>query len=346
MVVKRTLKRETEIDTLRKEIWDVTMEIYRLVGKRLSLAGKIAEMKNVKGSPVENTEVERKLREAVLEKCSSHGVNLNFGLRLLNLMIEESKRVQKEIVKEKSREKTGFSTPYAIFSKAREMERKGKSVIHLEIGEPDFGPPERVKKAVTEALKSGYSRYTESAGIPQLREKIATKVSERFQVEISPEQVMVTVGGRYAVFLCVASTLLPGDEAIVFEPAWPAYEGCVRSVEGKPVVVHTDLENGWKPDIDLLVESVNKSTRMIILNSPNNPTGKILEKNVFERIVEIAAENDVLILSDEVYSNFAFTSFSSILDFPDCKYVYVSSFSKAFGMTGFRNSFNTLRWRL
>jgi len=333
------LNKEVRIDALRREIRDITIEIFRLIGKRLSLARKIAKTKIQEGLSMEDREVERELREIVSEKCKSHGVNLNFGLRLLNLMIKESKNVQKTILDEKLKEETGSSTLYAVFTRAKKMEREGKSLIHLEVGEPDFGPPERVEEAVTAALNSGYVHYTEPAGVSQLREKIAATISERFNVDVSPEQVMVTVGGRYAVFLCVASTLLPGDEAIIFEPAWPAYRDCIEHVEGKPVVVSTSLESGWEPSVDLFLKSVNKSTKMIILNSPNNPTGKILGENALKQIVDVARKNNILILSDEVYSNFAFRPFRSILEFPDCRYVYVSSFSKAFGMTGFRIGF-------
>jgi len=148
--------------------------------------------------------------------------------------------------------------------------------------------------------------------------------------------VIVTVGGRYAVFLSIASILSPGEEAIIFEPAWPAYKDCVKSVQAKPVRISGKLESRWKPDLDALLQNINKSTKMIILNSPNNPTGKVIGNDVLERIVEIAKENDLFILSDEVYYYFAFKPFKGLLEFSDCKYVYVNSFSKAFGMTGFR----------
>jgi len=302
----------------------------------LSLTRKIGKAKLREGLPIEDLEAERRLRKLVSERCEAYGVDLNFGLRLLNLLIEEAKCVQNEIMKKGLRKKGGLSSPYAIFAKARQMERSGKPLIHLELGEPDFGPPEKVKKAVEEALNRGYAHYTESAGIPQLREKIATTIGQLFKTDISPKQVLVTVGGRYAVYLHIASALLPGDEAIILEPAWPAYKDCVKIVGGKPVIIPTDLEKDWEPSVDFLLECINESTKMIILNNPNNPTGKILDETVLKQIVDIAQENNLLILSDEVYSNFAFTPFKSILEFPESKQVYVSSFSKAFSMTGFR----------
>jgi aspartate aminotransferase len=324
-----------DINNLRKEIENVTAEIFNLVGKRFLLSREIAKAKMKMGLPVEDVDAERRLKEIISEKCKSYNIDLNFGLRLLNLLVEESKRIQESLA-EKTKEKMRFSAPYEVFAKAKEMERKGKTLIHLEVGEPDFGPPESVKEAVKDAVERGYTHYTETAGIPQLREKIASTINENFKTDISPDQVIVTVGGRYAVFLAISSILFPGEEAIIFEPAWPAYKDCVKNVQAKPVRISGRLENGWEPDLDALLQNVNKSTKMIILNSPNNPTGKIISGDILERIVEIAKENDLFILSDEVYSDFAFKPFKSILKFSDCKYIYVNSFSKAFGMTGFR----------
>jgi len=324
-----------DLDNLRKEIEEVTTEIFQLVGKRFALAQKVAQSKMKKGLPVEDVDAERKLKEIISKKCKAYGVDLDFGLRLLNLLIEESKNIQKDIIR-KTEEKASFSTPYEVFAEAKKLERTGRRLIRLDVGEPDFGPPEDVKEAVAEALKSGYAHYTETAGIPKLREKIASVNNELYHVNISPEQVIVTPGGRYAVYLGMASILSPGEEAIILEPAWPAYKDCVRAVQAKAVMVPSRLEDGWEPDLDALVERVNRLTKLIILNSPNNPTGKILGGDVLRHVVEIANEKGIYIMSDEVYANFAFKPFKSILEFQDCKFVFVDSFSKTFGMTGFR----------
>jgi aspartate aminotransferase len=330
------VRKESNINTLRKEIKKITIEIFKLIGKRMLLVREIGEKKRRKALSIEDLAVESRLRKSVLEKCEAYGVNPNFGVRILNLLIEEAKTVQNEMFEKYSIEKAKLITPYAFFTKARQMERNGKSVIHLEIGEPDFGPPEKVQKTLEEAVRHGYVHYTESFGIPPLREKIAENVNQNFNVNISPNQIIATVGGRCAVFLCIASTLLSGDEAIIFAPAWPAYENCVRDVGGRPIIIPTFLEKNWEPNIDYLLKYINKSTKMIILNNPNNPTGKIFDEKLLKQIVDVAKEKNILILSDEVYSNFSFTPFKSILEFPECNQVYVSSFSKKFGMTGFR----------
>jgi aspartate aminotransferase len=324
-----------EINNLRKEIEGITAEIFKLIGKRFALAQDIARAKREKSLPIDDVDVEKKLKEIVIKNCESYGVNLDFGLRLLNLLIEESKNIQRSIIKGVE-EKKAFSAPYEMFAEAKRLERMGKTLIHLEVGEPDFGPPEVVKEAVTEALRNNYAHYTETAGIPQLREKISSTVNERFNADVTPEQVIVTLGGRYAVYLCISSILSPGDEAIVFEPAWPAYKDCIRAAQARALTISSKIENNWELDLDALTSHINRLTKLIILNNPNNPTGKIFADDTLRQIVEIAQENDIFILSDEVYSNFAFKPFKSILEFSNCKYVFADSFSKTFGMTGFR----------
>lgn len=330
------LTEKPDIARLRREIERVTRQIISLTGRRFRLAKKIAEAKKRENLPVEEREVERNLREIVSRECGQNGVRLDFGLRLLNLLIEEAKRIEKEEIAEHGGEKTLQITPYTFFAKAKELERTGKSLIHLEIGEPDFGPPESVKRRTAQALDSGYARYTETAGIRELRAKIAEKVNQDFHTDISPKQVIVTIGGRYALYLCTATTLLPGDEVIILEPAWPAYGDCVKSLGCKAVRISATLENEWAPDLDLLNQSINESTRMIIMNYPNNPTGKILERKVMKEITETAKEHNLHLVSDEVYSNFFYTPFESVLKFPEGKCTYINSFSKTFGMTGFR----------
>ena len=330
------MKEKSSLDALRKESEDVLVEIMRLMGKRSSLARSIAETKMRQSLPIEDLEVERRLNRIVRQKCKAYGVDPNLGLRVLNLLIEESKNVQSKVMEKSLTKKAGSVSPYAVFERAKQMEKRGKRLIHLEIGEPDFGPPEKVKKALEEALHSGHTHYTETAGIPELRAKIAEIVTQRVGTDISPKQVLVTLGGRYAVFLCIATTLLPGDEALIIEPAWPAYKACVKRSEARPIIVPTELAKNWMMNIDSLQENISKSTKMIILNNPNNPTGKIFNNAVLERMVTMARENGIWLLSDEVYSSFAFSPFKSILEFPECRHVCISSFSKEFGMTGFR----------
>ncbi|MHA2209944.1 MAG: pyridoxal phosphate-dependent aminotransferase [Candidatus Thorarchaeota archaeon] len=228
-------------------------------------------------------------------------------------------------------------TLFEIFQTARRLEREGKNLIHLAIGDPDFGPPKRVIDATIEALKNNRTKYTDSAGIPEFRQKIASVVGGKFNRDLSEDDVIVTVGARQAINLCIDHLVGPGDEVIVIAPVYPPYLFSVRDVGAEPVLLFTDLETQWDPDIDKLVEAINRKTKMIITITPNNPVGKTLDRNTMKQIAEVASDNDIFVLSDEVYSTLNYgTEFASILEFSECKYTYVGSFSKEFGMTGYR----------
>jgi aspartate aminotransferase len=227
-------------------------------------------------------------------------------------------------------------TLHEIFQLARKLEREGKHLIHLEMGDPDYGPPKRVNDAVTEALKDNKTKYSSPEGLPALRQKIASTISERFGCDLSESNIVVSIGSRQAMNLCIDSKVKSGDEVVILAPHYPPYIYSIKDVGVKPVVLPTELENNWEPDIDALMESINESTRMIIIVTPNNPTGKIFSSNIVKQIAEIAVDNDIFVLSDEVYSTLNFTEFTSILEFSDCRYMQLGSFSKEYGMTGYR----------
>lgn len=321
----------SELEALREEVREVTNEIIRLTGLRFSLTKEIDRIKRSIKLPVVDYKVERDLKSSIIDACNKYNVDEHFGLRLLNLLIDEAVRMQKGMDKH-----TKAISVIDMFVLAKKMEREGSSVIHLEVGEPDFGPPEKVKRTTYDSIERGFTHYTEPAGIPDLRGEIANSVNKRFQINISPEQVAVTCGGRFSVYASILSTLFSGDEAVVIQPAWPAYVDCIEDVGSRAVVFKTKLEDGWRPDVESFSELLNDSTKLIVLNYPNNPTGKVLEKHDLKAIVELAKERDITILSDEVYLDYAFKPYNSILEFHDCKSIYVSSFSKSYGMTGFR----------
>lgn len=325
------MSENTRLDNLRSEIERVTLTIIDLVSQRNTLAHDIAVEKSRLSSPLVNPLVERHLRSVVSDRCRMNGVDSSFGLRLLNQLMEESIRLQNEILCPEA-----TYDGHEIFTRAKEMERSGEKVIHLEVGEPDFGPPVAVVQAMIDALGKRLTKYTQSTGIPVLREKIAKMLGRPYQREISPQEVVITVSGKYALFLGVASTLQAGDEAIIIDPSFPAYSSCVREVGARPVHVATDLESNWTLDVDIVEEHINNTTKLIILNSPSNPTGKVLDVQTCRNLVGLTVENDIRILSDEVYSTFSYTPHTSLLEFPLCNQIVVKSFSKPYGMTGFR----------
>ncbi|MFX1483856.1 MAG: aminotransferase class I/II-fold pyridoxal phosphate-dependent enzyme [Promethearchaeota archaeon] len=320
-----------QLDHLRSEIERVTLSIIDLVGKRNTLVHDVAKEKFRISSPLVNPSVERQLRAAVSDRCRLSGVDPEFGQRLLNQLMEESIRLQREALPAES-----VYDGHALFTRAKDMESSGKRVIHLEVGEPDFGPPTEVVQAMNSAVANRMTRYTQSTGILALREKIADIHSYTSNREISPQDVIITVSGKYALFLGVASCLQAGDEAIIIDPSFPAYSSCVRAVGGRPVHVPTELERDWILDVDIVREHINESTKLIVLNSPSNPTGTIMDERTCKALIDLAVENDIRILSDEAYSVFSYTPHTSILDFQSCDQTIVKSFSKPYGMTGFR----------
>jgi len=314
-----------DLEKLRGEMREVTSEIMKQVKKRMEIAKKIGEVKSKKGLDVVDERAEEELRSFIMKLCSQIGLEQELGARLLNILLNESAKVQ-----------TKKKTPTAVFMKAKQLENKGKKIIHLEVGEPDFVPPIAVKDALTDAIDQGHYHYTETRGVPKLRDVLAKSLKKKFDASVKDEQIIVTVGGRFAVFLAISSLIKPGDEIIVVEPYWPAYKECAELVNAKVKVLRTTLEDKWVPNLKQLESMINDNAKMLVINYPNNPTGKVLDAKSIEKIVGIAKDNKLFLLSDEVYSDYSFTKFTSVLDYNYDDSVIVSSFSKGPAMTGFR----------
>jgi len=314
-----------DLEQLRGEMREITAEIMKHVKKRMEIAKNIGEIKSRKGLDVVDERAEEELRSFIMKLCSEIGLEQDLGARLLNILLNESARIQ---AKKK--------TPTAVFMKAKQMESQGRKIIHLEVGEPDFVPPAAVKNALTDAMDQGHYHYTETRGVPKLREALAKSLKKKFNATVKDEQIIVTVGGRFAVFLAISTLVKPGDEIIVIEPYWPAYKECAELINAKVKVLRTTLEDKWTPNLKHLENLITDNTRMIVTNYPNNPTGKILDSKSIEKIVSIAKDHKLLLLSDEVYSDYSFAKFTSVLDYDYGESIVVSSFSKGPAMTGFR----------
>ena len=316
----------TELEELRKKIEEITIEMLTLLKTRTEIAQEIGKIKNKEGMSVSNESREDELRELVKRQCKEIDFDSNTALKFLNFLLNESVKVQSSESK----------THLAIFLKAKELEQKGKKIIHLEVGEPDFQPPINVKKSLSEVYDKGFGKYGPAKGLPEFRTKLAEFANENFDTKINSENVMVTPGARFGVFLSITTLLDPGDEMIVIEPAWPAYRQCAINAGIKVRTVKTTLENKWEPSIDEISSCINDNTKMLVLNYPNNPTGKILPKTLQDKIVEIARKHDLYILSDEIYSNYSNKEWTSILSYNYEKSIITQSFSKSHSMTGYR----------
>src|ERR687893_894610 len=318
-----------ELDILRDKVRSVTTEIMKAAQQRIELARRIGEVKNRFGIDIRDEKVEEEVRLRVISLAEKIGMSSEFALQLLNLLLTESEQVQRERTVQKIVEK---QTHLAIFSKAKQLEASGKKIIHMEVGEPDYSPPTIVGTALAQSFPLKLYHYTDTRGIAKLRDAIASKEGGG----ISRDQVVVTPGGRFAVFSAITSLLRAGQEMIVIEPAWPAYKECADFVGARTKILRTTLENKWAPDIKQLEGMINSSTKMIALNYPNNPTGKVLDHKTMEKIVLIAKDHGLYLLSDEVYADYVFGEFTSIREYDYAKSIVIGSFSKRYAMTGFR----------
>jgi aspartate aminotransferase len=318
-----------ELDRLRDEVRGVTTQIMRAVQHRIELARKIGEVKSRLDMDIKDEKVEHEIRMRVMLLAEEIGMSTEFALQLLNILLAESQQVQVQNSLQKTVEK---QTHLGIFSKAKQLEASGKKIIHMEVGEPDYPPPAIVGTALSESFRMKLYHYTDTHGIEKLRDAIAAKEGGG----IRKDQVLVTPGGRFAVFSAITSLLRAGQELIVIEPAWPAYKECADFVGARTKILRTTLEDKWVPETKQLEGMINSSTKMIALNYPNNPTGKVLDHKTMEKIVLIAKDHGLYLLSDEVYADYVFGEFSSIRKYDYARSIVVGSFSKRYAMTGFR----------
>jgi aspartate aminotransferase len=317
---------ELKLEKLRDDMRIVTADIIKLVQKRMSIASEIGDIKDNLMMKIEDISVEQDIARYVHELGTQIGLNNEFIGKLLNLLLLESINIQKA----KTSKKETKLDHMAMFLKAKQLESEGKKIIHLEVGEPDYLPPVNVKNELLKTFEKKRIHYTQTNGVPMRRKLITQERS------VKEENVIITPGARFAVFSAMVSNISVGDELIISEPAWPAYRDCANFIGVKVKAVRTNVEQKWELDLDQLEQLITSNTKMIVLNSPNNPTGKIIREREIDEILKLARKNDIFVLSDEVYSMYSYIPYKSILDFGYDKSIMVSSFSKSHAMTGFR----------
>ncbi len=234
----------------------------------------------------------------------------------------------------------GTETAFETLAKAKELERQGKSVIHLEIGEPDFDTPEHIRDAAKQALDDGFTHYGASAGQMELREAIARHQTERQGYDVSASSVIVTPGGKPVMFFTIMALIEQGVEAIYPNPGFPIYESMIEYMGGTAVPMQLNEETGYNADIDSLRSLITPRTRLLIVNSPNNPCGSVIPESDLEKIAAMAVENDLVVLADEIYKDMYYGDVEhvSITKFPGMRErtVILDGFSKSYAMTGWR----------
>ncbi|MCE5329194.1 pyridoxal phosphate-dependent aminotransferase [bacterium] len=233
----------------------------------------------------------------------------------------------------------GTENAFKVLAEVNKLKSQGKDIISFAIGEPDFNTPENIKDAAIKAIKENYTHYNPSAGLPELRAEIAKHISDTRKIKVDPEEVVVTPGGKPIIFFSMFALINPGDEVIYPNPGFPIYESVINFIDAKAVPVPIIEQKNFSIDVDYLESIITPKTKMIILNSPHNPTGGMIEKKDLEAIAKLAIKNNIIIFSDEIYSGIVFDGqFNSISSIDGMKErtVILDGFSKTYAMTGWR----------
>ena len=239
----------------------------------------------------------------------------------------------------------GTETAFEVLAKAKALESQGKSIIHLEIGEPDFDTPSNIIKAAQNPLSNGYTHYGQSPGLMEVRERIAQEVSETRNISVSANNVVITPGAKPIMFFAMLALIDEGDEVIYPNPGFPIYESMINFVGGIPVPMKLLASNNFEIDINDIVDQISPKTKLMIINSPNNPCGSVISKEDLTTLANLAKKNDFTILTDEVYRRFLYEDeYFSPVSVPGMteRTIILDGFSKTYSMTGWRAGFGVM----
>jgi len=232
------------------------------------------------------------------------------------------------------------SPTLAITAKAKELKAKGVDVVGFGAGEPDFDTPKAIKQAAVKALDEGFTKYTPTNGIPELREAIASRIAQDHGISYKANEVIVSCGGKHALYNLFQALLNPGDEVVIFAPYWVSYADMVRLAEGVPVIVETRHEDGFEPSHEAIRRAISPRTRAVIVNSPSNPTGAVFGRATLQNIIAEVRGKDILVVTDDIYNRLVYKGrFENVLTVDPSihpQVVVVNGVSKTYSMTGWR----------
>jgi len=257
-----------------------------------------------------------------------------------------SKALHTELRLAQRMSRLGTETAFEVLAKARALEAKGRDIVHLEIGEPDFDTPANIVDAAVDALHKGFTHYGPSAGLPDLRKVIADEVAATRHTTVSPDEVVVVPGGKPIIFFTLMALVQEGDEVIYPNPGFPIYESMIHFLGAKPVPIPLREEREFRLDTAELKSLITDRTRLIILNSPQNPTGGVMTRKDIEEMAAILADRDIMVLSDEIYSRLIFEGeHHSLFSYDDLRdrIILLDGFSKTYAMTGWRMGYGVMR---
>ena len=323
----------TELEDYRSKIRETDRNLLFLVRQRLIIGKQLAKIKREKDLPIIDSDAEQATIGNLVQSAKELGVERRFARRLGELLIEETVQVEDKARPERSKDQILKE----MFEITQRLTFQGRKITRFEIGEPNFPPPPAVIRGLNSTFrKKKVIGYGSASGLPELREAIAADLGKQHDINIDPEQVLITPGARFAIFATIVTYVSSLERVIIPQPIWPAYEECVNFANGRVIPLLTKFEDHWDLDLDALETELKKGARMLILNSPCNPTGKVIRKEIFEQTLDLAAKYNAIVLSDEVYDRYVRTPAPSVLESSYDNFVYVNSFSKQFSLTGWR----------
>ena len=325
---------ERTLKELRKQLRCVDSELIRTLAQRLRLVQRIGFVKKKLQIGVIDPATEKSAMENFVATAVQAGVDKVFATRLAHLVIEASVDIQ---TSSRPRVVSKDSVLKRFSEIMLRAEKKNRKLIRLDIGEPRFRTPRVVAAEAKRFLdRTPTMMYGSSAGLTALTDAIAAGLNDQYGTRIDRSKVLIFPGARFAIFAAIRSTLSSFDRVVLCKPAWPAYESSAALAGARSVTVSTSLEDAWDINLRVLEDAFGLRPRMLVINNPNNPTGKVWSAKRFREILDLASRYRVTVLSDEVYASYCHTQVPSVLEYPDADAIYVNSFSKEFSMTGWR----------
>ena len=326
--------KDQDLTKLRGELRSVDSELIDILARRDRLISKIGLLKRKLKMGTIDPLAERVAMENFVASAARDGLEEDYARRVAELVIQASVETQ-------IRSRPPAASSDAVLKQFSEImmkaEQKGRKLIRFDIGEPRFRTTSAV---ISEAMRSlGRSRtmlYGSSSGLTELADAIATRLNEYYGTRLRRSNILIVPGARFGIFAAIRTNVSSLDRVVVCQPAWPAYESCINLVGARAVKVSTSLEDNWDIELTALEEALKLRPKMLILNNPSNPTGKVLSAKRFQEVMGLAKKYRTIVLSDEVYASYCSTRAPSVLEYSDSEAIYINSFSKEFSMTGWR----------
>ncbi len=325
---------EPDLTILRAKVRSIDSELVGMLARRFRLVRKISRLKRRLKMEIVDPITERVVVDNFVASAAKAGMDIALAKQLASFVIESSVDIQ---TSSRRHQTSGDFLLKGLSEAILRAQEKRHKLVRLDIGEPRFRTPRAVIREASKCLRQSPTiLYGSSAGLTELSNAIAARLNRRYGTKITSSNILITPGARFAIFAAIRSCVSSLEGVVVCHPAWPAYESCIAMVGARSLSVSTRLEDKWDIDLNAMDDLLKLKPKMLVLNSPNNPTGKLLSGDKFSELMRLAEKRRIIVLSDEVYASYSSSPAPSVLEYPDCEAIYVNSFSKEFSMTGWR----------